>query len=247
MTPEEMSKCHIETSGHSITATFIMKQFQIEPGTVLKGIVTHYQIDSNGYYVSFLHPSQDPKHDLLLLLSHVNTNLFLDKLILDKLCWDDIPEYLIAVGDSDLFIESSSEGMTSEATMSGVISERALRLEGRQAQGSERGIQRELVQGGEISHGVVGDVDCVNKSLQHVEQTRGKWVGTSHIEVVVVPCGQVLSVIENAENSKGASWNMLQHSLLMATKSISLIHRRCLLNDRLAPLLRYMLRRISSS
>ena len=109
--------------------------------------------------------------------------------------------------------------MTSEATMSGVISERALRLEGRQAQGSERGIQRELVQGGEISHGVGGDVDCVNKSLQHVEQTRGKWVGTSHIEVVVVPCGQVLSVIENAENSEGASWNMLQHSLLMATNA----------------------------
>jgi hypothetical protein len=69
MTPKEMSKCHIETSGPSITVTFIMTQFRIEPGTKLKGIVTHYLIDSNGFYVSFLHPSQDPKHDLLLLIS----------------------------------------------------------------------------------------------------------------------------------------------------------------------------------
>ena len=84
MTPKEMSKCHIETSGPSITVTFIMTQFQIEPVTKLKGIVTHYLIDSNGFYVSFLHPSQDPKHDLLLLISHVDTNLFLDKLFLDK-------------------------------------------------------------------------------------------------------------------------------------------------------------------
>ena len=117
---------------------------------------------------------------------------------------------------TDLFIESSSEGMTSEATMPGVISERALRLVRRQAQGSERGIQRELVQGGEISHGVGGDVDCVNKSLQHVEQTRGKLVGTSNIEVVVAPCGQVLSVLNihfacsstmPAQRSSGSSPN----------------------------------------
>lgn len=57
-------------------------------------------------------------------------------------------------------------------------------------------------------------MDCVDKSRQNIEKLR-KFDGTSHIEVISYPCGFVASCVENDKNGEGASWNMLQHELLL--------------------------------